>query len=188
MSSSEFRGEVTRPQFDKPQNLTTMKREVAAIGLIVVTLFFLLDTLSWFTNQGGVFSLLSALASVHTKPAVVDIDENALRLPIIIGIWLVLFVIFRLLDFEIDTSKRRNDLLLIFVFIGGGFVGDAMLGKSVITHYMTGQGYNRCEAGDWAHGNRQSRVWFADFVRDGVECRQRIQSVPSRSILDLSAR
>lgn len=136
--------------------------------------------LSWFTESGGIFSVLSAVEAVHSKPPVLDIDENGLLFPFVIIVWLTGIGFCRLFDIHFDMSSRGKALLPIFAVIGGGFFLSAAYGESIITRYMTGHGYSRCADGDWAHGNGKSRVWFADYVHAGVECRKRSETVPDR--------
>jgi hypothetical protein len=182
MTMLGYRDELEGPELGKPQGSADSKHVNLIVGVVGVTLLFLLEVLSWFTERGGLFSIISALFAVHEKPPLLDIDENALRFPIIIAIWLMVVGFSRLFDFQLDMSKRRNAWLPILIIIGGGFVVDGVFGESIITHYMAGHGYSRCEAGDWAQGNGKSRVWFADYALRGVECRQRTQTVPERSL------
>ena len=151
-------------------------------GAILFGLFLLLDAVLWFSERGGVFSLVSALTSIHAKPPVLDIDQNALRFPILIIVWLVLIGLCRLFNVQIDLSTRGKTLLPLLIIIGGGFILDAEFGEPIITHYMASHGYSRCEAGDWAQGNGKSRVWFADYVLQSVECRRRTETVPERTL------
>lgn len=142
----------------------------------------LLQLLSWFTERGGIFSIVSALVSVQAKLPVIDVDKDGLSLPFTILSWLVVIGFSRVFDIRLDVRTRAKALLPALIIIGGGFLLDLTIGPPIITRYMAGAGYSRCEAGDWAQGNGKSRVWFADYVRDGVECRQRIQTVPERHI------
>jgi hypothetical protein len=73
---------------------------------------------------------------------------------------------------RVDISSRAKSLLPILIIIGGGFVLDGSFGESIITRYMTGHGYSRCVAGDWAQGNGKSRVSFADYVLKSADCRE----------------
>jgi hypothetical protein len=148
------------------------------VGFFLFSLFFLLDVLSWFTEKGGVFSVLSALMSVHSAPPVLDIDENGLLFPAIVIVWLAGAGFCCLCGIRIDLSTRAKSLLPLLVIIGGGFFLSGAFGEALITRYMTTHGYSRCESGDWAQGNGKSRVWFVDYVRQGIECRRRQYSVP----------
>ncbi|MEO7365010.1 MAG: hypothetical protein ABIW03_01665 [Sphingomicrobium sp.] len=125
--------------------------------------------------------MLSALLSVPSKPPVLDIDENSLLFPTIVIVWLTGVGLCRLFGIRFDMSKCGKALLPIFAIIGGGFFLSAAYGESIITRYMTAHGYSRCEEGDWAQGNGKSRVWFADYVRQDVECRRRKNTVPEYS-------
>lgn len=151
------------------------------VGLIAVALFFLLEVLSWLTEGGGVFSVFSALLSVPSKPPVLDIDENGLLFPSIVIVWLTGVGLCRLFGIRFDMSKRVKALFPIFAILGGGFFLSAAYGESIITRYLTAHGYSRCEEGDWAQGNGKGRVWFADYVRQDVECRRRKNTVPEYS-------
>ena len=151
-------------------------------GLMAVAFFILLEILSWFTQRGGVFSVLSAVSAVPSKPPVLDIDENGLLFPTILIVWLTGIGLCRLVGIRFDMSKRGKALLPIFAIIGCGFFLSAAYGESIITPYMTAHGYRRCEDGDWAQGNGKSRVWFVDYVRQDVECRRRKSTVPEYSI------
>ena len=182
MSMFGYRDELEGPELGKPQGSSGSERVNLIVGIFGVTFYFLLEVLSWFTERGGVFSIASALVAVSANPPVLDIDENALRFPITIALWLVVVGFSRLFGIQLEMSKRRNAWLPILIIIGGGFVVDGVFGERSITHYMSGRGYSRCEAGDWAQGNRKSRVWFADYVLRGIECRQRTQTVPDRSL------
>jgi hypothetical protein len=151
------------------------------IGLITVAFFFLLEVLSWFTERGGVFSVLSALLSVPSKPPVLDIDKDGLLFPTVVIVWLTGVGLSRLFAIRFDMSKRGKAFLPILAIIGSGFFLNAAYGESIITRYMTAHGYNRCEDGDWEQGNGKSRVWFADYVRQDIECRRRKNTVPEFS-------
>lgn len=148
------------------------------IGLIAIAVFlFLLEILSWFTVKGGVFSLLSAVLSVPSKPPVLDIDENSLWFPTAIIFCFAAMGFCRLFGIRC-MSNRARDLVSILAIIGSSFLLSAAYGEAVITRYMAAQGYSRCEQGDWEQGNRKSRVWFANYVREDIECRRRINTVP----------
>jgi len=148
------------------------------VGFFLFSLFFLLDVLSWFTEKGGIFSVLSALTSLPSDPPVLDIDQNGLLFPSIVIVWLAWVAICHLFCIQIDLSTRAKSLLPLLVIVGGGFFLSGAFGEALITRYMTTHGYSRCESGDWAQGNGKSRIWFADYVRQGVECRRRQDSVP----------
>jgi hypothetical protein len=169
-----------REEAEEPDAPAESKRVNMIVGLVSLVLLFLLEVLSWFTERGGVISIVPAFSSVRTKAPVLDIDENALRFPIIIALWLMVVGFSRLFDVQLDMSKRRNAWFPILIILGGGFVLDGMFGESIITQYMAVHGYSRCEAGDWAQGNGKSRVWFADYVLGGVQCRKRTETVPDR--------
>lgn len=176
-----YREEIEEPVVGE-QASSDSKRVNLIVGIVGVALFFLLEVLSWFTERGGVFSIVSALFAVHGRPPVLDVDENSLLFPLIIVIWLIVVGLSRLFDIQLDMSKRRNAWLPILIIMGGGFVVNGLFGESIITRYVAAYGYSRCEAGDWAQGNGKSRVWFADYVLPTVDCRLRIKSVPERSL------
>lgn len=155
------------------------KRIVIGFGMV---LFLLLDALLWLTERGGLISVITAVSSVHARLAVIDVDSAGLRLPMILITLLVVLGASRLLGLQLGTSTRKRALIPIMLTIGGGFVLDGAFGESIMTQYMARHGYGRCEAGDWAQGNGKSRVWFADYVLQGVECRQGMQTVPERSL------
>src|SRR5689334_15320810 len=91
------------------------------VGLMAVAIFFLFEVLFWFTESGGVFSVLSALLSVPSKPPVLDIDKNGLLFPTIVVVWLTGAGLCRLFGIRFDMSRRGKALLPIFAIIGGGF-------------------------------------------------------------------
>jgi hypothetical protein len=166
---------------EEPETPSDRKSALLLVTGILLALVFLLDVLIWFTEQGGIFSVVSAVVSVSSKPAVMDIDENGLRLVFLIIILIVSCGLCGLFDFQVGLSRRAGDTLFMLVVIGSAFVLDGVYGESIITHYMAVHGYSRCAAGDWAHGNGKSRVWFADYVRQGVVCRRRKNTVPEYS-------
>ena len=173
-----------REDVDEPEDSGEPNRGFLVASLILLAFLFFLDILSWFTERGGVFSIISALVSVHSKPLAVDIDESGLWLPFTIVTWLIVVGFCRVFDIRLNVSTRAKAFLPALIIVGGGFVLNEVIGEPIVTHYMASQGYSRCEAGDWAQGNGKSRVWFADYVLHGVECRQRVQSVPERSLFN----
>ncbi len=104
-----------------------------------------------------------------------DVDKNGLTLPFILVIWVMAFGFSRVTGVWIDLSSRSKSLLPVLLIIGGGFALDWTYGETLITEYMVGHGYSRCEAGDWEHGNGKSRVWFADYVLAASDCREHIK-------------
>jgi hypothetical protein len=170
------------PESDEEQAPSKLRRDFIIVSLVVLALLFLLDVLSWFTERGGVFSVLSALVSLPARPPVIDVDKDGLWLIFAVVSWLSVTVFCRMFQMQIDISTRAKALLPTLLIIAGAFVLNGVLGEGLVTSYMAGQGYSRCVNGDWAQGNGKSRVWFADYVLQGVECRQRMQTVPERSL------
>lgn len=113
-----------------------------------------------------------------------DIDRNARRFPTLVLVWLVVVGLCRLLNTQIDLSTRGRALLPLLIIIGGGCVLDAEFGEPIITDFMASHDYSQCEAGDCAQGNGKTRVWFADYVLQRVECRQRIRTVSERALFE----
>jgi hypothetical protein len=167
MSSLGYQEEV-----DEPESSTDPKRDDLIVGAVLIAFYLFLDTLSWLTERGGIFSILAALFSVHSRPRVMNIDENGLRLPIFIIIWLVMVGACRLFHIRFDMSSRAKALVPVLVIIGGGFVLDGVLGEPIISHYMAGHGYSRCVIGDWEQGNGKSRVSFANYVLTSGDCQK----------------
>jgi hypothetical protein len=157
-------------------------RAIFIASAIAVAFFFLLDVLSWFTERGGVFSVVSAVASILARRRVIDVDENALWLPFTAIFFLAGFGSCRVLGLARSPLTRLKSVLLVLGIMAAAFAFDEACGEAIITNYMAGHGYQRCEAGDWAQGNGKSRVWFADYVLKGVDCRQRIATVPERTV------
>ena len=161
-----------RAEADEPETSGDPKRDVLILGAALFGLYFLLDLLSWFTERGGIFSIFSAAFSVHSRPSVINVDENGLRLVFLLIVWLAVFGFCRLFDMRIDMSSPAKSLLPILLIIGGGFILDGMFGEPIIMHYMIGHGYSRCAAGDWHQGTGKSRVWFANYVLESTDCRE----------------
>ena len=182
MSYSGYREPLALGDIEEdPETPSDPKSAFLLVTGILFALFFLLDVLIWFTEQGGIISVVAAAVSVSSKPAVMDVDENGLRLVFLIIISISSYGLCRLFDFQVGLSRRAGDTLFMLTVIGSAFVLDGVYGESIITHYMAVHGYSRCAAGDWAHGNGKSRVWFADYVRQDVVCRRRKNTVPEYS-------
>lgn len=143
---------------------------IASVGLFVF--FFLLDVLSWFTEGGGIFSITSALASVHSQLPVIDVDKSGLWLPFLVLSWIMVVAFCRVFDIQLDLSTRAKSLVPVIILVGGSFGLDAAFGEPLITFYMAGHGYHRCVIGDWAQGNGKGRVYFADYVLSHAYCSQ----------------
>ena len=146
------------------------------VATFLIAFLCLLDALSWLTERGGVFSLFGAASLVRAKAPAIDVDESALRLPILLIVWLVAGSASRLFRLRlVDLSSRPSALVFLLIVIGGGFALTAVYGEAFITRYMSGHGYSRCIAADHAHGNGKSRVWFANYVLQPDSCRSSIQ-------------
>ena len=126
-----------REDIDKPEGAGDPSRVFLIASLILLVFFFLLDALSWFTERGGIFSIVSALVSVHSKPPVMDIDKGGLWLPFTILCWLVAVGFCRVFKMELDIGTRAKALLPAFIIIGGGFVLDVVMGsRSSLTTWL----------------------------------------------------
>lgn len=148
-------------------------------SLMGIAFFFLLEVLSWFTERGGVFSVFSAISSVHMNNREISVDKSGLLFPTIVLATVIFLAGCLVFNINIETSKIFGDVwtrvrigFVTFAIIGGSFVVNGVLGESIITRYMMGHGYNRCAAGDWAQGNGKSRVWFANYVLANEDCRE----------------
>jgi hypothetical protein len=182
MTYSGYRDPVELGEVEEePETPSDRKSALLLTTGVLLALFFLLDVLIWFAEQGGIFSVVSAVVSVRSKPAVIDVDENGLLLIFLIIVLIVSYGFCRLCNLQVGLSRRGADTLFMLVVIGSAFVLDGVYGESIITHYMAVHGYSRCTARDWAQGNGKSRVWFADYVRRDVACRRRKNSVPEYS-------
>jgi len=140
-------------------------------GALLLGLFLLLDVLSWFTERGGIFSIVSAFATVHSKPPILDVDKNGLLLLFTILSWFTAFGICRAFRLQFDVSARAKALLPALSIVGAAFILSGVFGEPIISAYMAHHGYNRCTEGDWAQGNGKSRVWFAHYVLSAADCR-----------------
>jgi hypothetical protein len=148
------------------------KRIFFIASLALLAFFLLLDILSWLTERGGIFSIVSALVSIHLNRPGIDIDKSGLWLPFTIVSWLIVLGFCRLFAVELDISTRGKALLPALAIVGGGFALDAAFGESVITDYMASHQYSRCVAGDWGQGSGKSHVWFANYVLKPEDCRE----------------
>ena len=174
--SAAKRGRLVSPEQWRSENppsqsdLTEAKRLNFWLAVFAIGFFFFLDVLSWIASRGGIFSIVSALSAIQAHSPVIDIDENALRFPIIVMIGATIFGISHLIHVQIDSTKDKVQWILIAVIIGGGFVIGGFFGESMITDYMVTHNYSRCTSGDHEQGNGKSRVSFANYVLEGTKC------------------
>jgi hypothetical protein len=136
----------------------------------MVAFFLLLDAASWLAAHGGVFSLLSAASSLTARPPSLDIDKNGLLFPFLLLVWIAVVALCRVTNARLDVTNRQLTFLFVISVIVGGFVLSAVCGEPIITRFMSGHGYSRCEAHDHAHGNGKGRVWFANYVLNKEDC------------------
>jgi hypothetical protein len=134
---------------------------------VLIALMALLQGLFW-VEGGGFVSILPGLSAVAVQSPVIDIDRNALRFPVVIGVDLLVIGICLL--FDIDPTGRWKPLLIMVAIIGGGFVADEVYGEPLITHIMAGQGYSRCPSQDRVIGHGRGRIWFENYVLARASC------------------
>ena len=60
------------------------RASVIRVAALTGAFFLFDDLLSWLGQRGGFASVVSAAQSLAARPAAVDVDENGLRLPIIL--------------------------------------------------------------------------------------------------------
>ena len=142
-------------------------------GILVFGVLFLVDLVVWLTERGGIFSIASALTTVHSKPPIINIDKSGLLLPFILLCWITAFAICRAFHLQFDLGSRSKMMIPILVIVGGGFILNGLLGEPIISTYMAHEGYSRCIPGDWMQGSGKSRVSFADYALTTSNCHSR---------------
>lgn len=168
-----------REGVEGPESAAESRLVFLFASLMGIAFFFLFEVLSWFTERGGIFSVFSAISSVHMNHHEISVDKSGLLFPTIVVSTITFLASCRIFNINIETSKIFSDVwtrvragFVTFAIIGGSFVVNGVLGESIITRYMMAHGYSRCVAGDWAQGNGKSSVWFANYVLANEDCRE----------------
>ena len=152
---------------DPQPEQTSNRKQILLTGLGIILLFLVLDLLDWI-GGGGIFSVTSALDAARQKAPLIDVDGAGLRLPFVILCSLAVTAFGLQVNF--DPKRKLPQFLFMLSIIGGGFVLDGIFGPRIVTHLMTGYGYDRCTARDHAEGHGKSRVWFSNYVRNRQDC------------------
>ena len=133
---------------------------------MVSFLIFIFDAFFWF-ERGGLFSLISAVLTVDTNSPYIDVDKRSLWVPILFIILLATLSAHHFLARDLGTRRIQAYIIIIMAM---GFLINAFFGEKIITQYMLGHGYSRCESQDHEVGKGKGSVSFADYVRNNANC------------------
>ncbi len=138
----------------------------------LIGLFSLIDVVIWFSDEGGILSVLSAAQSARAKTPSIDIDSDGLRYPAIVGICLLMFGLFWVL--KLDLRGTWLQIPWILIVVGGGFLVGGIASEKWIAGYMTTHGYQRCSAQDHfvtrGRGRGGGQVWFHNYILAAMNC------------------
>ncbi len=119
-------------------------------------------------NHGGIVSIFQSLSAARAHAPVIDVDENALRFPIVCAALVCGTVVFSLI--KLNINNKWLEYLAIIIMLGGGFVVDGVYGNRIIDHFISSYGYSRCPSGDHSIGTGRTEADFNHYIQAGADC------------------
>jgi hypothetical protein len=160
-------GGLTDPEVE---NDRTKGRSLIIAGAMCVGLWLFFDSLAWLQNGGQVYSFIGAVNKVSNNFGSIEIDDDALFLPIMITLTLLTVGVWYFSKWEFKIDRRRNFLSFIGIVMGGTFFINFCFGGRALDDYMNSHAYLRCTARDHKVGHGKGSVWFIDYVRNPASC------------------
>ena len=138
------------------------------VGIGVVVAVFVFNDVIRSINDGGIFSVTTAIGSMEARKSPVDVDHSGLQILFMsassaagtgLAVWARLVL-----------NKWKVYFVILSIALGG-IALDKIADERLFTVIATSEGYIRCQVGDHIRGDGKGKVQLNEYVRRVVECR-----------------